>query len=150
MESNASCRAARSPRPVTRPSRHLLVAIIALVLVIAPTALAYEYYPAFPTGAIGLSRPVIGQRLILKPDEPAPTARMWLDGQSVPVTWDAASGCLRYAPPTLLAPGTHQVKLVVEMESLWKPVVSTASPSALTPSPSCRRRTPNTSSRGTT
>jgi len=137
VESNASCRAPRSPRTLTRPSRHLLVAaaIIALALVIAPTASAYDYYPAFPTGATGLARPVIGQRLILKPDEPAPTARMWLDGQSVPVTWDAASGCLRYVPPTPLAPGTHQVKLVVEMESLWKPVVSeysfTVGPDAL-------------------
>ena len=105
--------------------RRLLLAtvVIVLALVVPQLALAYGYGPAFPQDTIGLSRPVIGQCLVLDPGDPEPTAQMWLDGQSVPVTWDPASGCLRYVPPAPLTPGGHHVRLVVEMDG-YEPIVS--------------------------
>jgi len=98
------------------PRRFLLaVVVILLTLVVPQLALAAGSYAPFPQDTIGLSRPVIGQCLVLDPGDPEPTAKMWLDGHGVPVTWDPASGCLRYVPPAPLAPGKHHVKLVVEM-----------------------------------
>jgi len=106
------------------PRRFLLAAVVILLALVVPqSALASGFWPAFPQDTIGLSRPVIGQRLALDPGDPEPTARMWLDGQSVPVTWDPASGCLRYVPPAPLTPGKHHVRLVVEMDG-YEPIVS--------------------------
>jgi uncharacterized protein YkwD len=111
-------------KSVLSPRRLLTgVVVILLALVLPQLALAYSFWAAFPRDTVGLSRPVIGQRLSLDPDEPDPKARMWLDGQRVEVTWDRATGCLRYVPPTPLPPGKHQVKLVVEMDG-YQPVVS--------------------------
>jgi len=109
---------------VLSPRRFLLAAVfILLALVVPQLALATGSYAPFPQDTIGLSRPVIGQRLALDPGDPEPTAQMWLDGQSVPVTWDPASGCLRYVPPAPLTPGKHHVRLVVEMDG-YEPIVS--------------------------
>jgi hypothetical protein len=117
------------------------VITLVLVLVLAATpAQSYTYYPPFPQGDIGISRPLIGQYLVLPPGESFDGADMWLDGSWVPATWNPETGCFSYTPDAPLTPGHHRVKISVRVRDArpgytFDPLVSefwfTVAPGAL-------------------
>lgn len=95
-----------------------LAAVLAtlLFLTCAQPSEAYRYTPPGPTGSVGLARPTIGQQLLLDPGESISKAEMWLDGRPVPVQVDPG-GLVSYTPDAPLSPGTHTVKLSIQVET---------------------------------
>lgn len=92
----------------------MLVLVLAVMLLWAQSAAALSYFPAGPSGAVGVSRPRIAQRLVLDAGESITSAEMWLDGRQVVPFWDE-TGLVYYEPSEPLAPGEHQVRLVVRV-----------------------------------
>lgn len=104
-------------------------AVFVAVILSANLASASSRYAPVPQGAIGLSRPTIGQRWDLTDGDRLVDAEMWLDGQKTPVTWDPSSGWVAYTPRVPLGAGPHHVKLVVQLDPsrpgwYYKPDVS--------------------------
>lgn len=75
-------------------------------------AQAFYYYQPTPQGRVGLARPAIGQQFDLEPGERISGVEMWLDGETVTPEWDE-EGRVTYTPPAPLAPGLHQVRMMV-------------------------------------
>lgn len=114
--------------------------LVVLTLLVSGPARALSSYDPFPTGTLGVSRPVIGQRFVLDPGDKYSSAEMWLDGRRVTPSWDPATRYVTYRPGEPLAPGKHHVKLVVRFEPAragwyYSPVVGeydfTVAPDAL-------------------
>jgi hypothetical protein len=107
----------------------LLVAL--LVLLGSQVAGAFGYYKGSPQGDLGVTRPTVSQQFVLGQGESILRASMWLDGTRVEPHWDS-TGLVSYTPPAGLAPGTHTVRLSVEVNPgtqgyRYDPVVSTFS-----------------------
>ncbi len=105
--------------------------LAALLLLWSQVAGAFSYYEPSPRGSVGISRPVITQKLDLDPGERIGAAEMWLDGKRVYPVWDQ-SGRVSYQPATALSPGEHQVRLVIRVipadkGSFYAPLESTFS-----------------------
>jgi len=84
-----------------------------------PPAVAASDYSVFPQGEVGVAGPTIGwlvrRDFLLGEDERLKQARMWLDGREVDAAWDQVLGAVSYTPEGPLSPGTHHVRLVVEI-----------------------------------
>ncbi len=80
----------------------------------ANLAWAFSYYEPVPQVGVGVARPTISQQLQLGRGESIESVAMWVDGVRVTATWND-TGLISYTPAQPLAPGTHRVRLRIDV-----------------------------------
>jgi hypothetical protein len=74
------------------------------------------YYQPFPKGTIGVTAPMIGQKLELFWAPKLTSYQMLLDGKQVDVTWYPGDPKFIYIPENNLSAGEHKVQLTYQFE----------------------------------
>jgi len=102
----------------------LLFLVVALIAEAVPISInagnTVSFYPPYPVGNIGVSKPEIGWTVFLN-GETVQSAEMYLNGQSLKVEY-AADRATFYANPTKILSGTNNVSIKIKLKN-WANVL---------------------------